>query len=100
MALGITLLFHKFGETLLHLSLIHILLFGILTGHLGNGVFAHPEGDVDLTVLIGLELLLIGVAHEVGAGNLEGAAFDLVVIGCLHHLQGAGLRMVDVYKRQ
>ena len=62
------------------------ILFGILTGHLGNGVLAHPEGDVDLTVLIGLELLLIGVAHEVGAGDLEGAAFDLVVIGCLYHL--------------
>ena len=43
------------------------ILFSILTGHLGYGVFAHPEGDVDLTVLIGLELLLIGVAHEVGA---------------------------------
>ena len=71
------------------------ILFGILTGHLGNGVLAHPEGDVDLTVLIGLELLLIGVAHEVGAGDLEGAAFDLVVIGCLDHLQGAGLCMVE-----
>ena len=62
------------------------ILFSILTGHLGNGVLAHTEGDVDLTVLIGLELLLIGVAHKVGAGNLEGAAFDLVVIGCLYHL--------------
>ena len=82
---------HRHGDGFAGLNLHGLvirqdILLSILTGHLGNGVLAHPEGDVDLTVLIGLELLLIGVAHEVGAGNLEGAAFDLVVIGCLYHL--------------
>ena len=50
---------------------------------------------MDFSLFIGLELLLIGVTHEVGAGNFEGASFNLIIIGCLYHLQGTGLRFVE-----
>ena len=70
-------------------------LFGVLASYFGYGVFAHTKLDVDFAVLIRLEFLLIGVAHEVGTGDFEGAALDLVIVGCLYHLQGAGLRFVE-----
>ena len=48
--------------------------FSVLAGHFGYGVFADPKLNVDFAVLIRLKFLRIGVAHEVGAGNFEGAA--------------------------
>lgn len=63
--------------------------FSVLAGHFGYGVFADPKFNVDFAVLIGLKFLRIGIAHEVGAGNFEGAALDVVVGGGLYHFQGA-----------
>ena len=50
---------------------------------------------MDFSLFIGLEFLLIGVAHEVSTADFEGAALDVVIVGCLYHLQETGLRFVE-----
>ena len=62
------------------------ILFGIFASYFRYGVFSHTESEIDFTVFIRFEFLLIGIAHEVSTADFEGAPFDLIIVGGLYHL--------------